>query len=77
VDPEGNTGIKNPGAKWQLRLRNEKTAGRISWKTYEKMFGLETAKQIAGSPIGLQKSKVWTLWRGRPPPKRKKQQETE
>jgi hypothetical protein len=71
VDPEGNTGIKDPGARQQLRLRNEKTAGRISWKTHEKMFGLETVKRTAGSPVPLQKSKVWTLWRGRPPPKHK------
>jgi hypothetical protein len=38
VDPEGNTGIKNPGARWQLRLRNEKTAGRISWKTHRVLY---------------------------------------
>jgi hypothetical protein len=74
VDPEDNTGIKNPGARWQLRLRNEKTAGRISWKTHEEIFGLETVKQIAGSPVGLQNIEHWTLWRGRPPPKRKKRQ---
>jgi hypothetical protein len=30
------------------------------------------AKQIAGSSVGLQQGKDWTLWRGRPPPKRKK-----
>jgi hypothetical protein len=77
VDPEGNTGIKDPGARRQLRLRNEETAGRISWKTHEKMFGLEIVKRIAGSPVPLQKGKVWTLWRGRPPPKRKKGPHTE
>jgi hypothetical protein len=42
-------------------------------KTYEKMTGVEIAKQIAGSPVGLQntRSKHWTLWKGRHRPKRK------
>jgi hypothetical protein len=57
VDPEGNTRIKDPGATWQLCLRNEKTAGRISWKTHEKMFKLETAKRIAGSPVHYKKAR--------------------
>jgi hypothetical protein len=34
---------------------------------------LETAKQIVGTPSGLRKIRKWTLWRGRPPPKRKKE----
>jgi hypothetical protein len=71
VDPEGNTGLDNPGARWQLRLRNEKTAGRISWKTHEKTR-LEIARQIAGSPVGLHNIEHWTLRRGRPSMKRKK-----
>jgi hypothetical protein len=41
----GNKEIENPGARWQLRLRNEKTADRISWKTHEKTR-LEIARQI-------------------------------
>jgi hypothetical protein len=46
-------------------------------KTYEKMTGVEIAKQIAGSTVTLQKNKNWTLWSGRPPAKRKKVQEVE
>jgi hypothetical protein len=72
----GNTGMENPGAKWQLRLRNEKTADRISWKTHEKTR-LEIARQNAGSPVGLYDIEHWTLWMGRPPPKRKKEREAE
>jgi hypothetical protein len=66
-----NTGTKNPGAKWQQRLRNEKTAGRIARKSHEKTR-LEIVRQIAGSLVGLHDIEHWTLWRGRPPPKRKK-----
>jgi hypothetical protein len=29
---------------------------------YEEMTGVEIAKQIAGSPVGLQDIKNWTLW---------------
>jgi hypothetical protein len=68
VDPEGITGIKDPGARWQLRLRNEKRAGRI----FEKTFRLEGVKRIARSTVGLLTNENWTLWRGRPPPKWKK-----
>ncbi|PNF26395.1 hypothetical protein B7P43_G17126 [Cryptotermes secundus] len=34
--------------------------------------GRKTANGIAKSPVGLRQDKDWTLWRGRPPPKRKK-----
>jgi hypothetical protein len=29
VDPEGSTGVKDSSTRRQLRLKNEKTAGRI------------------------------------------------
>jgi hypothetical protein len=31
----------------------------------------EIARRIVGSAVGLQAINIWTLWRGRPPPKRK------
>jgi hypothetical protein len=40
---------------------------------YRKMTGLEIAKQIVGSADSLRPDKDWTLWRGRPPQKRKKE----
>jgi hypothetical protein len=43
-------------------------------RTYRKTTGLEIEKRIVGSHISLRQDKDWTLWRGRPPPKRKKQQ---
>jgi hypothetical protein len=77
MNPEGYTDIKDPGARRRLRLRSDKTAGRLCGRTNEKVIGLESAKQIAGSPVPLQKNKDWSLWRGRLPSKRKKEQEVE
>jgi hypothetical protein len=47
--------------------------GPIS-KILKKTLELESVKQAKGMPSGLQRSKHWTLWRGRPPQKRKKKQ---
>jgi hypothetical protein len=55
-------------------LQSRREFNKTLIKTYEKMTGLEIAKKIAGSPVGLQntRSKHWALWMGRYPPKRKK-----
>jgi hypothetical protein len=66
--PKGSHGVKNRDAKEQLRLRSERTSGGIFGKT----FGLEVAKRAARSSVMMRKITDWTLWRGRPPPKRKK-----
>jgi hypothetical protein len=47
--------------------RKERASGRIFRKTIE----LKIAKQTVGNSTRLQKMNVRTLWRGRPPPKRK------
>jgi hypothetical protein len=67
VDPEGSTGVRNLRTIRRLHLGNERTAGRIFGET----FKLEVAKRIAGYSVGLRKITVWTVWGGRPPPKRK------
>jgi hypothetical protein len=69
MDPESSTGVKDSSIRRRLHLKIERTAdGRIFGKTYR----LEIAKRVAGSSVGLQKIRNWTSWRGRPPPKRKK-----
>jgi hypothetical protein len=65
---EGTSGTRNLDVKEQLRLGNERTTRGI----YRKSTGLEIAKQIARLTVGLKRIEDWTLWRGRPPPKRKK-----
>jgi hypothetical protein len=59
VDPEGSTGVRDPGTRQQLHHKIKRTAdGRIFGKTCR----LEIAKSIAGSFVGLQKIRDWTLW---------------
>jgi hypothetical protein len=44
-------------------------------KVFRKTTGLEMiAKRIDRYTVGLRTVKDWTLWRGRPPPKRKQRQ---
>jgi hypothetical protein len=66
--PECSRGIKDRGARRQPRLRKERTSGRIFRKTVQ----LEMKKRTVVSSTGLRKVSYWTMWRGRPPPKRKK-----
>jgi hypothetical protein len=61
AQPEYNNGIRNRGIKQQLR-----PGSRTLNMT------LETAKQTVGTSIRLRKMNFRILWRGRPPPKRKK-----
>jgi hypothetical protein len=51
---------RNLGFEGQLRLGSKREFNQ----TLRKANGLEIAKQIARSPVPLQKSKHWTLWRG-------------
>jgi hypothetical protein len=65
---ESIKGLRIQDLKKQLYVRSERTSRRIFGKT----IVLEIVKRIAESPIGLRKVRDWTLWRGRPPPKQKK-----
>jgi hypothetical protein len=65
---QGIIGIKDPDAKLQLLLRIEQKSDEIDVK----IFRLENEKQTAESFMALRRIRKWTLWRGRPPPKRKK-----
>jgi hypothetical protein len=51
--------------------------GGPTYKILKMTLELEFLKRAPGMPIGLQKMRNWTLWRGRPPPKRKKEQRME
>jgi hypothetical protein len=64
--PGMQNGIRDRGLREQLRSKVEFT------KIFRKTTGLEMAKRIARSAVGLRKIKDWTLWRSRPPPKRRK-----
>jgi hypothetical protein len=64
----GTNGTGNRGFIEQLCLKNERTSEELDRKT----FGLEFVKRAFGISGGLQRLMDRTLWRGRPPPKRKK-----
>jgi hypothetical protein len=66
-EPEGSRCIRNQDFKEQLCLASKRTSGRI----YRKALELEVMKRIARS-LRIKKMSDWTLWRGRPHPKRKK-----
>jgi hypothetical protein len=61
--------IKDLGCKQPLCPRNERT---FSWTYRKTIDSVKITKEKAGSHAASQKIKDWTLWRGRPPPKRKK-----
>jgi hypothetical protein len=50
---------------------------RIGKEVFKRTTRLGIAKRSEGSPVALRMIKKWTQWRGRPPLKRKKEQEAE
>jgi hypothetical protein len=60
---------RNRDLSQELRLRSKRTSGGI----YHKIFILEIVKRAAGSFVRLRNIRKWTLWRGQPLPKQKKQ----
>jgi hypothetical protein len=65
--PECNNGISNRGLKEQPRLGSKRAFN----KTVRQTPGLKIAKRAVEFSVGLRKMSDWTLWRSRPPPKRK------
>jgi hypothetical protein len=65
---EGTNGTRNQDFKEQLCLGNERTTSGI----YRKTIGLEIIKRAVRISSRMRKVTDLTLWRGRPPPKRKR-----
>jgi hypothetical protein len=67
---EGTTGngIRGQSRRQQLQLES---TGNVN-ETFREILGLEIAYKIAGSSVRIRKMSARSLWRGRPPPKRKK-----
>jgi hypothetical protein len=78
--PECSNGIKNrderrikdPRTRRQLYLKIKWTSEQIDRKTYEISREM-ILKHVVETSSGLQQMRNWILWRGRPPPKRKKE----
>jgi hypothetical protein len=63
---------------WNRRLQPRLVPMRSSSNdVFGKTNGPGFGKREAGSPVALRKIDKWTLWKGRPPPKRKEEQEAE
>jgi hypothetical protein len=62
------TRIKDLRTRWQLRLKSESKSSEFDRKASR----LEFVKRANGMSNGFRKIRKWMLWRGRPPPKRKK-----
>jgi hypothetical protein len=65
---EGTNGTRNRDFKEQLRLGNERTTSVI----YRKTIMLEIVKRAVRISSRMRKVTDWTLWRGQPPPKTKR-----
>jgi hypothetical protein len=65
---ECNSDIRDQCRRRPLRLRNKGTTSGI----YKRAIVLKIAKQVVVTPSWLRKLRKLTLWRGQPPPKRKK-----
>jgi hypothetical protein len=68
-----NNSIRRQGLKQRLHLGSRRALN----KTFRQIVELDIAKQTVRTCIRLQKMSVRSLWRGQPPPKRKKRLDTE
>jgi hypothetical protein len=69
----GSERIKDLGDRRPIYVRKK----RITSMIYRKTIELEIVKRAVGISSRLRRIRNWTLWRGRPPPKRKKKSCTE
>jgi hypothetical protein len=68
----GKAGITEPRTRWQKRLKSKRTTSEFD----RYALGVEFIKQTNETSNWLGRLRIWTLWRGRPPPKRKKKLRT-
>jgi hypothetical protein len=61
-------GIKNPDTRRQKFLMSERRTSECNRKS----FGLEFVKQANRMSSVFRGTRKWTMWRGRSPPKRRK-----
>jgi hypothetical protein len=72
IRDRGRRRIKDPSTRRQLRLKIRWTSEQIDRKIYE-ILREKIPKHVVKTSSRLQQMRNWTLWRGRPPPKRKKE----
>jgi hypothetical protein len=70
---ERTNASRKGGFKEQLRFGNVR---KTRW-VYRTNIGMKMVKQVVRTSSRLRKIRKWVLWRGRPPPKRKKEFQVE
>jgi hypothetical protein len=76
--PESKKGTSSRDIEELLHLRKGRTTTNInesmgnSIEVFRNIIGLQLGKLVDGSSVVLYNIKNWTLWRVRPPPKRKR-----
>jgi hypothetical protein len=73
---KGRKTANNIGGRSGRQQRRLESMGN-SIEVFGKAIGLQFRKRAARSSVMLRNTKNWTLWRGQPPPKRKKRLHTE
>jgi hypothetical protein len=77
IRDRGTRRIKDPSTRRQLRPKIKWTSEQIDRKIFYEVLREKIPKQVVETSSRLQQMRNWTLWRGRPPPKRKKEPRTE
>jgi hypothetical protein len=72
-----NKRMMNTIEGWSAGQRSRLGSGETPSKNPYNIFGGKITKQVVGTSSGLRRIRKRTLWRGRPPPKRKKKLHTE
>jgi hypothetical protein len=77
IRDRGRRRIKDPSTRRQLRLKIKWTSGQIARKIFYEIRREKIPEHVVETSCSLQQMRNWTLWRDRPPPKRKKEPRTE
>jgi hypothetical protein len=77
IRDRGRRRIKDPSTRRQLRLKIKWTSKQIDRKIFYGILREQIPKHVVETSSRLQQRRNCTLWRGRPPPKRKKEPRTE
>jgi hypothetical protein len=72
LDQRKETSTTNGIGAWTSGQQLLPGSGRMHMKALYEMGSVKIAKQNAGSSARMRSIKEWTLWKGRPPPKRLK-----
>jgi hypothetical protein len=77
IRDRGRRRLKDPSTRGQLRLKIKWTSEQTDRKIFYRILREKIPKQVVETSSSLQQMRNWTLWRGPPLPKQKKELHTE